>query len=180
MSRSRERRGASRRARYRVLSGALLAATLTGCSAPSPAPVIEPYPPSDGVQVDLENTADGSAVKLRNFLIVAPDGGGRGLVVGSVVNTGASQVQLQLASAAGSATGAPVQVDVPAAGVARVGPEGTSLVLEQVPAPGRFLAMTASTSGGGTESFDVPVVAPAGEYALLTPPAATPSPTASS
>jgi hypothetical protein len=159
-------------------SGALaLALAVSGCSTRSPATTVEPHPPSDGVQVDVANPADGSAVKLRNFVVVADGTSGRGQVVGAVVNTGGSPVQLQLTAAGATAAGGQAQIEVPAAGLAQVGPGGTAVVLEQVPAPGRFLQMTAATGSGGTQSFAVPVVAATSQYADLAPPAATPSAT---
>lgn len=160
------------RARWRLALAVPAALLAAGCSVTSPATVIEPYPPSDGVQVDIRDPADGSALKLRNFLVVASADGKRGQVIGAVVNTGSSQVQLQLAATSSSSTGAPVQVEVPAAGLTQIGPSGTPVVLDQISAPGTFLEMTAGTSAGGTQSFSVPVVPATGDYAALAPSAA--------
>src|SRR5262249_38236674 len=86
-------------------------------------------------------------------------------------------VQLALAADQGAST-APVtvRVDVPAFGITQVGSdEGTQMILEQTPGAGRMMSMRAATTSGGAVDLTLPVLAPVGFYATLTPPAPTPT-----
>ena len=154
-----------------------LSVLLAGCSELSPDTIATPYAPGDGVSANVTNPADGSYIGLRNFLIVAAPEGDAGRVVGTVVNTGATPVQVALAADQGSST-APVtiRVDVPAFGIAQVGSdEGTQRILGETPGAGRMMPMRAATTSGGAVDLTVPVLAPVGFYATLTPPPPTPS-----
>jgi len=156
---------------------ALLALFLAGCSELSPDTIATPYAPGDGVSANVTNPADGSYIGLRNFLIVAAADGSAGRVVGTVVNTGAQPVQVALAADQGAST-APVtvQVEVPAFGLTQVGSDqGTQMILGETPGAGRMMPMRAATTSGGAVDLTVPVLAPVGFYATLTPPPPTPT-----
>jgi hypothetical protein len=168
-----------RRAGLPLAAAALgaLSVLLAGCSELSPDTIATPYAPGDGVSANLTNPADGSYVGLRNFLIVAASEGDAGRVVGSVVNTGTTPVQLSLAADQGAST-APVvvRVDVPALGVTQVGSdEGTQMLLGATPGAGRMMPIRAATTSGGAVDLTVPVLAPVGFYATLAPPPPTPA-----
>lgn len=174
---------ASTRARLATLvAGAACAAGLAACSATSPAPIITPYPASDGVSSSISDPSDGSQVLLRNLLVVAPDDAlttaGRGRLVGSVVNTGTEPVDLQVSlapSADAAAASPPTRVTVPASGIARIGEgSGPSVVLTGITGAGTFVRLQVA-SGSGSATVQVPVVSPAGPYATLTPPSPSPS-----
>jgi hypothetical protein len=154
----------------------ILSGVLSGCSVLSPDTIATPYPPGDGINATVTNPADGSSVDLRNFLVVAAAEGTAGRVVGAVVNTGAQPVELSLAAAQGASTTRPTTVEVPPGGITQVGSDdGTQMILEQTPGAGRMIAMRAATTSGGAVDMLVPVLAPVGFYATLTPP---PTPTA--
>src|SRR5262249_18430993 len=108
-----------RRAGLPLAAAALgaLSFLLAGCSELSPDTIATPSAPGDGVSPNVTTPADGSYIGLRNFLVVAAAEGDAGRVVGTVVNTGATAVQLALAADQGAST-APVtvRVDVPAFG----------------------------------------------------------------
>ena len=174
-------RPASRRApvRPRALAGAGLAAVLAsataGCSAMSPATITTPYAASDGVNVDLSDD-----VGLRNFLVVAPEEGGQGAVVGAVVNDGDRSVTVQLTADLGESTQPYLtEITVPANSQVLVAPgEKQEMVVKDIPAePGGVIRMTAASASTGSDEFPVPVLPPEGEYADLTAPPTTEPPT---
>jgi hypothetical protein len=166
----------SRRPRALARAGIVLVAAgaLAGCNFMNPATVLEPYSASDGVNVDLDDT-----VLLRNILVVADEEGGRGSVVGMVVNQGEEPVTVELAAQLGeNAQPGQTRVQVPPSGNVLLGPEGlgsTEMILEDLPvAPGEVIEMSAASSGTGVAYFDAPVLPAEGEYASLTAPPTTP------
>jgi hypothetical protein len=170
---------ASRRVRALAGAGAVLAAAgvLAGCSTRSPATIITPYAAADGV-----NVAVGDIAYLRDFLVIARDKGGRGAVVGTIVNRTGRTVTVELAAQLGETT-QPTQtrVSVPPHGTALVGPEalgGETMVVEDLPvAPGEVIEMSAGSAGAGVTYFKAPVLTPDGQYASLTAPPTTAPPT---
>lgn len=169
--------GSRRAASRRILAGAVLAGVLAGCSVFSPATTIEPYDPSDGVNVDLEN-----GVKLRNFLVVATEKGGVGAVVGSLVNDGDRSVTVELTAQFGESTQPSVtRISVPANGLVLVAPgEQQEMSIPDIPvAPGENIEMSATAASAGTDWFDTPVLPAEGEYATLTAAPTTEPPTPS-
>jgi hypothetical protein len=174
-------RPASRRSplRTRALAGAglavVLAATTAGCSMTSPATIRTPYAASDGVNVDL-----GDQIALRNFLVIATEKGGRGAVVGAVVNGGDRSVTVDFTANLGETTQPYLlQVRVPANSQVLVAPgEEQELIIPDLPsAPGEVLGMTASAPSTGAEEFFPPVLPPEGPYEGLTAPPTTEPPT---
>jgi hypothetical protein len=165
---------------FALLTAIVVGCTLTaGCSALSPSTITKPYPAADGTNVDLP----GSAVALRNFLVVGTAKGAQASVVGSVVNDGSTAVQVSLQAPLG-ATEQPkaTVVDVQPHSSVRIGPgEQTVMLLPELTVvPGALTALSAATTAGGTTEFSVPVIPPQAEYAQLTPspsPSPSPSPT---
>lgn len=154
-----------------VAVGAAL--TLSGCVLASPAVTKTPYPPSDGNSGSIVDSATKSQVDLRNFLVVASAKGKPGSLVGSVVNSGTTDVTVQLKVAPDGAVSSSLgQISVPAAAgkVVKIAPGDTALTMASVPQPpGSVLTLEATTSGGGSIRLTVPVMAPNGEYSTLTP-----------
>ena len=168
------RRAATIRA---LLLAAAVGLSVSACSVFSPTLVAD-YNAGDGVSATITDPASGSALDLRNFVVVAGDSGGVGRVVGTVVNNGTTPVQLTLTSdqSAGGATG-PAQITVPPYGITKIGfDEGPEVLLNNVPAAGTFLTITPRTDAGGSVAINVPVVPAIEYYATLAPPTALPSP----
>jgi hypothetical protein len=155
-----------------TLAGGALSTVLVGCSVLSPATIATPYAAADGVAGSLSNAADGSTVELRNMLVVAGQSGDRGLVVGTLANSGPSpvQVRLGLTPTPGETGAAPATITVPARGAVQLGSGKDQVVLDGVPEAGRLVQITVQTSTGGAEELALPVMAPLGYYASLTPP----------
>jgi hypothetical protein len=151
-----------------VVATALLAFGLAGCSAINPAVITTPYPASDGVAASLP----GTSVALRNFLVVGAAKGSAAEVVGAVVNTGSTPVQVSLQAAVGaSSQPTQTQLTVPANAIMQVGPgQATDMQIADLAVdPGQVLGLTASTAAGGRADLSVPVLLPQNEYADLTP-----------
>jgi hypothetical protein len=163
-----------------VAVGAAL--TLSGCVLASPAVTKTPYPASDGNNGSITDPATKSTVNLANFLVVTTAKGAPGSLVGSVVNSGSTDVTVQLSVAPdGAATSSLGQVTVPAAAgkSVKIEPDATALTLPSVPQPpGSVLTLVATTSGGGSVRLTIPVMAANNEYSTLTP-SATPTDTPS-
>jgi hypothetical protein len=153
-----------------VAVGAAL--TLSGCVLTSPGVTQDPYAASDGSAGSITDPATNSTIKLENFFVVASAKGQPGSLVGAVVNTGTSNVTVQLSVAdqtGGSSIGQTSVAANPGA-IAQVGPAGTALTLASVPQPpGSVLDLVAKTDGGGSVHFTVPVLSATGQYASLTP-----------
>jgi hypothetical protein len=162
-----------------TFAAAVLGTTLVGCSALSPATIATPYAAADGVDGSLTNAADGSRVDLRNMLIVAGAEGGAGQLIGTLTNSGDQPVQVQVGLTPPDPNTQPEEktITVPAAGAVQLGTPEVAVVLSGVPAAGRMVGLTVRTQGGGVDDLTVPVMAPQGFYATLTPPAVTPTPT---
>jgi hypothetical protein len=157
-----------------MLLTAAVAVGLAGCSYLSPAVIATPYAAADGVGLDLP----GTAVSLRDFLVVGTAKDAPAAVIGTVVNDGAGPVQVSLQVDPG-ATGQPSQtlVDVNAHSSVQVGPNQkvTMVIPDLAVAPGAFTGMSAATQTGGRADVSVPVLLPQGVYSSLTP---SPVPTA--
>ena len=160
-----------------LLLAAAVALSVSACSEFSP-PLVADYNAADGVSGTITDPASGATLDLRNFVVVAGDSGGVGRLVGTVVNNGSTPVQLSVI-ADQSATGVTgqAQITVPAFGVAKIGfDDGQEVLLNNVPAAGKFLAISPKTDAGGSVAMDIPVVPAVGYYATLAPPTALPSP----
>jgi len=162
-----------------ALVTAALAVVLCGCSALSPSTISTPYPAADGVNLDLP----GSSVKLRDFIVIGPKKGAPAVVLGSVVNEGASEAKISLQADLGATT-QPTETVVtvgPNTSV-QVGPdEKFQMEIPQLPVlPGATTTLSATTTTGGKAEIIVPVLPPELEYASVTPAPTTEQPTPSS
>jgi hypothetical protein len=175
------RRSAPRRTglRPRTLAGAafvlVLAGSLTGCSAMSPATIETPYDASDGVNVDL-----GQQIGLRNFLVVAKEKGAPAAVLGSVVNDSDQETTVELTAQLGETTQPSVtRISVPAQSRVLIVPGGRQqMIIPELPVePGAVLDMSAAAADAGATYFEAPVVPAAGSYSSLTAPPTTAPPT---
>jgi hypothetical protein len=151
-----------------ALLAAVLAIGLSGCSELSPSIITEPYPASDGVNAELP----GSAVALRNFLVIGAEKGKPAELIGSVVNDGAKSVDVALqADLGGGAQPTQTVVTVEPYSTVQLGPDQkNTLSLPQLPVePGATTALSAATTNGGRTEITVPVLRPENEYASITP-----------
>lgn len=155
-----------------VLAAAL---TLSGCSITSPS-LITNYDAGDGVSATITDPLDGSSLDLRNFVVVAEENGTAGRVVGTLVNSGSTAVEVTLVPTEPSVGQiGPTTITVPAHGVTKVGfGGGPEIFLRTVSPAGTFIAMSPKTAAGGTVQFNVPVVPPTNYYATLAPPSPLP------
>jgi hypothetical protein len=168
---------ARRRARALAAAGAVLVAAgaLAGCSTRSPATITTPYAAADGVNVDL-----GDIVALRDVLVVGEKKGGRGAVVGTVVNRTDKTVVVELAAQLGpNAAFGQSRVSVPPNGSVLVGPGSKhEMLVDDLPVgPGEVIEMSAASADAGATYFKAPVLAAQGQYESLTPPPTTEPPT---
>jgi hypothetical protein len=165
-----------------VLVTAALAVGLSGCSALNPSITTEPYQAAEGTNADLP----GSAVKLRNFVVVGATKGDPAEVLGAVSNDGTTQVEVSLQATLGE-TAQPTQtlITVGPNSSVQLGPDQQfEMTIPQLPVdPGATTELSAATATGGRVTLTVPVVRPEGEYASITPAPAgateEPEPTAS-
>ena len=128
------------------LAIAALSLSVSACSLSGNVSSLEPYSPSDGQQIDLEQ------VKARNFIYLVSDSG-RGFLIGSLVSTSPSDMQVKL-QYVDPATDARTDYffDVPAGSKVDFGYNGNPAVeLPVVEVPGQtakfFLLESASISG---------------------------------
>lgn len=160
-----------------ALVTAALVVALSGCSELSPAVTATPYPASDGASIDLP----GSAVALRNFIVIGAEKGAPAVVVGAVINDGPAEVQVSLQADLGATT-QPTQtvVRVGAHSSVQIGPEQAfEMPIPELPVePGANTSFSAATAAGGKAELSVPVLRPEHEYAELTPAPTTAAPTA--
>ncbi len=161
-----------------ALATGVLALGLAGCAVTSPAVIRTPYPASDGIDADLP----GTDVGLRNLIVIGAAKGSEAELIGSVINTGTSDARINLQAAVGE-TGQPSQttVAVGAGETVQFGPGDNQTpvtITDLAVAPGDVTGLTASTTSGGRVDLSVPVLTPEGDYAGITPPAATERPSA--
>ncbi|HEX3005496.1 MAG TPA: hypothetical protein VHO27_14875 [Angustibacter sp.] len=122
------------------------------------------YNPSDGVSASVGD------VGARNLLVVGTQGS-EGLVSGALVNNGTSDATVTIST---PDSPQPVQISVPPNQIVLLGSgsDQRSVVVGNLKQPaGALTKITLSSPQGGEVSVDVPVVAPQGEYATVTPPA---------
>lgn len=151
-----------RRQGVRALALAAAVSALSACGTFSQTTTALDYNPSDGVSATVGD------VGARNLLVVG-DKGREGLVSGALVNTGPNDATVTI-TAPGSPQ--PVQVSVPPGQAVSLG-SGTdqrSVVVGDLKQPaGSMVKLTLSSPQGGQVAVDVPVLAPTGEYATVTP-----------
>ncbi len=159
-----------------ALVTAALAVVLSGCSVLSPSIITEPYPAADGVNVDLP----GSTVALRNVLVIGAEKDAPAVVLGSVANTGSTEVEVSLQADLGE-TAQPTQtvVRVGANSSVQLGPgQKFEMAIPELPVePGATIKLSAATTTGGRTELTVPVLRPEDEYTNITPAATTPAAT---
>jgi hypothetical protein len=145
--------------RLAPVAAAVVALGLTGCQLTNPVQTNDPYVPSDGVPVDLDQ------VQIRDLVVVAESKGGPGTLSGAVVNRSGEPVTITFAGEGGAST----TVQVPANGQERL--SGTSPVsLAAVNAdPGGVATLQISTAAAGSNVVHVPVLPPEGYYETLAP-----------
>jgi len=149
------------RMRPSAVGAALFLALLGACSTQSPQQTAIPYQPADGVAASI------GVVQARDLLVVSAKKDAPGLVSGSVVNTGTDAVTVSFLtrsdSEAGAGQGVPVQL--------KAGEQKRleAVQLAKVPnAPGDLTYVVMQT-GADRTLVNVPVLAPTGYYATLTP-----------
>lgn len=140
---------------------------LGGCSFTSRDLTLEPYAPSDGLQVDL------GEVLVRNVLVVSEGDGAPGVVSGALVNRGAEDAVVQVEVGATLA-----ELDVAAGQTVFMGPageqEGELVLVDAVDTvAGGVIAVGFTDPASDSATLEVPVVLPTGPYAEITPPAGT-------
>lgn len=138
----------ARRKRIAALSvSAVLAAGLSACGVVSPDMTAVDYPPSDGSMLILDD------VRALNVAILTLEDVDKGLVIGSVVNRGEEEQEVQLA------------IDGQEVFTGNVAPhesislEDPQAVIDTVPAePGSKTDAQLSVKGAGTQTEPVPVL----------------------
>jgi hypothetical protein len=159
-----------------ALVAAALAIGLSGCSALSPSTITETYPASDGTNADLP----GTAVALRNFLVIGAEKGAPAELVGAVINDGATAAIISITADLGqTAQPTPTVIQIGAHSSVQIGPEQKfTLSIPALPVePGATTALSAATSTGGHTDITVPVLRPEDEYTQITPAPTTEAPT---
>lgn len=141
------------------------AVLLAGCSFTSDDVTLQPYAPSDGLQVDLGD------VLVRNVLVVSEGAGEPGVLSGTLVNRGDTDVTVVV-----EVGGTTAEIDVPTSQSVVLSPlgdeDGETVVMDSVEPPsGGVLDVSFSDPEGDSAVLTVPVVLPEGPYAELTPPA---------
>ena len=138
--------------RATALAGAVLVA-VSGCALSSPVQTDYAYQPADGPSLD---TGD---VDLRNLVVIAPEKGGDGVLVGQAVNNAPQAVQVSFSVGGDS----PANRTVPASSGAALSTPGSTVALTAVPGgPGDVVDLTVTTPGSGQNVVTVPVLAPTG------------------
>ena len=103
----------------------LAALTLAGCSLSSNVASLEPYAPSDGVQLDTQ------ALKARNLILVQGSSG-KAALIGSFVNSGTQEVKASVSTKDASGKDVRVEFTVPAGSKFDIGYNGTDPVTMQL------------------------------------------------
>lgn len=142
----------------RIASSLALAAAIalgaTGCGLVAPQATLEPYAPSDGIDVNLDN------VDVRNLLLIADESGENFNVVFNGVNNGSEPVVLSMAFVEGS-TEARADFLLMPGRTAFGDPEG-EIAPTLVSIPGVDVGATVEAfievAGGGDETRQVPVL----------------------
>ncbi|MGJ7441114.1 hypothetical protein [Aquipuribacter sp. MA13-6] len=156
-----------RRALAPVAAAVAAGLLLGGCSFTSRDLTLEPYAPSDGLQVDL------GEVLVRNVLVVSEGSGAPGVLSGALVNRGDEDAVVQVEVGATLA-----EVDVAAGETVFMGPsgeqEGELVLVEAVDTvAGGVIAVGFTDPASDSATLEVPIVLPEGPYAEITPPAGT-------
>lgn len=128
-------------------AGVLALLATAGCSAVNEQATTRHYSASDGIVTSV------GPVNVRNMLIVAEDANGTGRVLGTVVNTSDSPVQLSLTAASANTS-----VTIPADGQIKFEDEQHATTLQPAGGdPGAVVAVTLKVNSASSEA-SVPVV----------------------
>lgn len=112
-----------------ALAAALTILALAGCSLNREVASLDPYAPSDGVQLDLPQ------LKVRNVLFVAAEDG-NAVLIGSFINTTDSAIAAQLETMDSDGNVLLTEITIPADGkfdLGYNGTEGKRLFLSELP-----------------------------------------------
>ncbi|WP_219105485.1 hypothetical protein [Austwickia sp. TVS 96-490-7B] len=159
-----------RTARTVLSAGGALATALllSACQWTSPITTQLSYTPADGSQVDI------GSLHIRNALVVASKEGAPGTLVATIANTDTNTTGHLMFRIGQESLPA---VEVPARQSVRLGAGESArpAVIGKVPAaPGAMMNISLISEGGLVTELSVPILAPNGPYATLTP-TATPS-----
>src|SRR3954454_7007097 len=128
-------------------AGVLALLATAGCSAVNEQATTRHYSASDGIVTSV------GPVNVRNMLIVAEDANGAGRVLGTVVNTSDSPVQLTLTAASANTS-----VTIPADGQIKFEDEKHATTLDPAGGdPGALVQVTLKVNPASTEA-GVPVL----------------------
>ncbi|GAB47170.1 hypothetical protein [Mobilicoccus pelagius] len=148
--------------RRRVLRATLLTPVLgmalAGCQWTSPIQTEKQYEPSDGRSVAL-----GNDVNVNNMLVVTDKKGGQGTLVGLGVNNSNQPVQVTFTVPQQQ----PLSIDIKPHNSQQISEPkgGRANTIASVPvAPGSLLDVVVASSGAGSQTIQVPVVAPYPPY----------------
>lgn len=130
---------------------ALATLSLAGCSLSGTVSSLQPYAPSDGVQVDAQS------LKARNVLIIQGDSG-RAVLIGSFVNS--SQEDLMASVQTKDASGQDIRVEfaVKAGTKFDLGYNGTEPIAFKLDGTPGQVHEVAVSGGGDPFVLDVPVM----------------------
>lgn len=142
-----------------VAAGAVaVSATLSACSMFNPAQTDVPYNPADGVPAQVGNIA------LRDLTLVGK-GDGPAVLSGSAINLGVDPATVSFALQDAPGDGAEVQL-TPREQVNLAASGATFTLVKSKPGT---IVPVVITAPGGTTIASVPVLAPEGAYATVTP-----------
>lgn len=150
------------------LAKALLALTSAGAVLLGGCSVFSPSTTSVNASYGAGVTTVVGSIQARNLVVVG-EKGGEGLLSGALVNGGPGT---QTVTVQTEEQPQPVKIEVAAGALVTLGPDGsgaTIVVGELKQSPGTSIQVTVSTPTGGSVQSLVPVVAPTGEYASVTP-----------
>ncbi|MEO7131669.1 MAG: hypothetical protein ABIZ07_09880 [Dermatophilaceae bacterium] len=151
----------SRRTFVALASATALTAVASGCSMFSPVQTNVPYDPADGVSASV------GPLDVRDLLLVGT-GTGPAVISGSALNTGDQDLTVQFASEEGGATSGGAELQLAPREQVDLSTKG--LTLNGITAKaGAVTNIMVNSSVGGQTVVGVPVLAPAGYYATITP-----------
>jgi hypothetical protein len=168
--------------RLTAVAAAAALPLLSACATFSPATTMVPYNAGDGRSVEL------GTLKAQNLVVIGSEKGGEAVLSGALVNSGADPVTVAISS---EGAPAPVTIDVPPQRMVKLTADGTAPTAGSVDSaatvllpslsqpPGSVVTVQLATRAGGQVQVQLPVLLPRYEYATITPPPTTPSPTQS-
>ncbi|WP_298890777.1 hypothetical protein [uncultured Serinicoccus sp.] len=148
-----------------LVTGALAALALTGCSVNSPQATTFVYAPADGVQMN------GEAFDVRDLLLVSQGDGAPAVVSGAVINQTSEPVTVTV-SVAGESLSPEVTVDPHSSarldgGLSASGTEGERVIVPALEGPSGQHVEVRISGDEETLSSTAPVLLPQGPYAVF-------------